>query len=185
MEFNEVIAGRRSIRKFSDADVENEKIYRLLDAARLAPSAKNRQPWRFGILRGAAKDRIAEMMLLQCRREVDTEMQQSGIPSSVGLTAEVIREAPVLILVFREKSEFWCHCDLLSIGAAIEHICLAATDNGLGSLWIRDTYYVQDEITEFVGAGSLELVSVVAIGYANQHPYPRPRADLKSLILFE
>lgn len=185
MEFSEVITSRRSIRKFSDADVENEKIYRLLDAARLAPSAKNRQPWRFGILRGEKKNQIAAMMLAWNEQNNVTEMQKSGIPSSVAFTAKAIQEAPVLILIFREKSEFWRNGDLLSIGAAIEHICLAATDNGLGSLWIRDTYCVQSEIAALADAGSLELVSAVAVGYANQHPYPRPRAALKSLILFE
>lgn len=186
MEFSEVIKNRRSVRKFLETDVEEEKIYQLLEAARLSPSAKNRQPWRFGILKGEKKNEIARLMLEWCgKQNFINEEQRPEYKSSVAGTAEVIRQAPVLILVFREPSEYWHTGDLLSIGSAIEHICLCTTDIGLGSLWIRDTVYVQNEILELTNCKHLELVSVIAVGYAGESLFPRPRKKIEDLLLFK
>ena len=63
MELESVIQKRRSIRKFLARDVENEKIEKILECARLCQSGKNRQPWRFMILKGEQKDHVAQIML--------------------------------------------------------------------------------------------------------------------------
>ena len=89
----------------------------------------------------------------------------------------------MLILVLREADELWTTGDLLSIGAAIEHIGLAAVDLGLGSLWIRDTEYTEKEITELIGYPELQLVSAIALGYPAEHPEPRPRKPQEALLL--
>jgi len=62
METREAISRRRSIRKFKDAPVPREMIERVLSAAVLAPSAKNRQSWRFVVLQGAARLKLARLM---------------------------------------------------------------------------------------------------------------------------
>lgn len=181
-----MIKNRRGIRRFADKEVSAEKIHQLIEAARLSPSAKNKQSWRFGILRGEKKYQVAELMPDWCRCEgSDRGETISGFQSSVKNTAKVIQEAPVLILVFRERNDDWRIGNLLSIGSAIEHICLAAIDLGLGSLWIIDTVYVQDEIIELTQTSSLELVSTIAIGYAGETLYPRPRLKTEDLILFK
>ena len=185
MEFIKVVENRRSIRKYKNKDVSKDLITELINSARLCQSAKNRQPWIFGVLKGKKKDYIADLMLNWCDSENIKEAENAiGYKSSVKNTANIIKEAPVLILVFRENNDKWITGDMLSIGAAIEHICLRATDLDLGSLWIRDTVYVQKEICEFVNHSELELVSTITIGYSNEFPNPRPRKDVKDMIVF-
>ena len=61
MELMETVKNRRSIRKFKNKDVENKIIEDLVEFARLAPSAKNRQPWKFVVVKDKIKDQIADI----------------------------------------------------------------------------------------------------------------------------
>lgn len=63
MELKGTIQNRRSIRKYQNLDVPNELIEDLIECARLAPSAKNRQPWKFVIVKNTIKNQIADIML--------------------------------------------------------------------------------------------------------------------------
>ena len=179
MELREIIENRRSIRKYQPIDVPDTLIEDLIDCARLAPSAKNRQPWDFLVVRGETKNKIADTMLEDelATRETELVEKKNRVPT----TARVIREAPVLILVFKEYTENWTTGDTLSIGGAVEHICLRATDMGLGSLWIRDTAYTQKEIAKLVGEEK-ELICAISIGYPNQEPHQRPRKELNEIL---
>jgi len=184
MEFFDTLKKRVSIRKYKETDISDETILDLIEAARLSQSAKNRQPWLFKILKSDQKNEVAKLMLKWCNTaNVGDAENRLGYKNSVENTAKVILQAPVLILVCRQPLDSWRTGDLLSIGAAIEHICLRATDLGLGSLWIRDTVYVQDDILELVRHQELELVSTIAIGYADENPFPRPRKPISDLML--
>lgn len=97
-------------------------------------------------------------------------------------TAKIIKEAPILILVLKEYDKNWMISDCLSIGAAIEHICLSATNLGLRSLWIRDTVYVQKDIAKLIGHENMQVISAISIGYSNQEPNRRPRKELKEIL---
>lgn len=180
MEFLNVIQDRRSIRKYAREDVEDEKVTTLLEAARLCQSAKNRQPWRFLVLRGQEKDTVAQIMLSLFDQK---DVELPGYVNSSKSSAHIIQQAPVLILVLREREEDWNTGDLLSVGAAIEHICLCAVDLGLGSVWIRDTVYTQEEIGAYIGYPELELVSAISVGYPDEKPAPRPRKILAEVTL--
>jgi len=77
MELKEAIEKRRSIRKYQEMDVPDILIEDLIDCARLAPSAKNRQPWEFLVIRGETKNKIADIMLedeLATRQTTDTDL---------------------------------------------------------------------------------------------------------------
>ena len=164
MELNKSIQNRRSIRKYKIDDVNNKIIEDLIKNAILAPSAKNRQPWEFLIIKNPIKNKIADIMLENEKKyKISLERKIYNKNSSVKSTAYVIKEAPVLILVFRPKDDNWIIGDSLSIGAAIEHICLRATDLGLGSLWIRDIVYTQKEIVKLVNKDNKELISEILI----------------------
>lgn len=180
MELTEAIARRRSIRRFEPWELSDEQVERLLESARLCQSAKNRQPWRFMVLRGSWKDRVAEIM---AGRLAQDDFDMPGYGNSAGYSARVIQEAPVLLLVLREKDLLWKDSDYLSIGAAIEHICLEAVNLGLGALWIRDTVYSEKAILQAIGYPELDLVSGIAVGYAAEAPAPRPRFTLNELML--
>lgn len=145
MELKETIQNRRSIRNFEKINISNELIEDLIDCARLAPSAKNRQPWKFLIIKDDKKNQIADIMIAKENHfKFNSERKIYNCNSSVIQTAKTIKQAPILVLVFKDFDKNWIIGDCLSIGAAIEHICLRATDLGLGSLWIRDTSYTRE-----------------------------------------
>lgn len=183
MDLLEVIKNRRSIRKYKDKEVSSELVEDLIQCARLAPSAKNRQPWKFVIVKDNIKNQIADMMIQKEENStINLENRYTNYKSSVNAIAQTIKEAPILILVFKENEDNWIIGDTLSIGASIEHICLRATDLGLGSLWIRDTVYTQKEIAKLVNHENMELISAISIGHSNEEPKQRPRKELKEIL---
>jgi nitroreductase len=127
--FLELVQSRRSIRKYQDKPVEREKILQCIEAARLAPSAENVQPWRFIIL---DDPEIIRQM---------SDQAFSGIYSPIRFAAK----APVIVVILAkldilanrigkqiQGTQFY----LLDIGIAGEHLVLQAQELGLGSCWI-------------------------------------------------
>ncbi len=179
----EAIENRRSIRNFKADKISKEIVEDILNCGRLAPSAKNRQPWYFVIVQDEMKNKIADMMINYTINKDDTnERKKLGCASSVNPTANVIKQAPILVLVFREKNDNWIIGDNLSIGACVENMCLRATDLGIGSLWIRDIVYVSEDVAKMLGHGDLELNCAVLFGVPNQNPKQRPRKELKEIM---
>lgn len=172
----EEIIKRRSIRKFIDKEISKEQVNFILESARVAPSAHNRQPWHFVVLTKKQKDEVADKMI-----EVVTKNQIED--ASVIHTAQIIKEANKLILVFytNPSNGDTRDMDQQSIGAAMENMCLQATKMQIGSLWIGNTYVIKKELEQrYFSSG--QLVSSLALGYPNQEPKPRPRKDLSEII---
>ena len=179
MELMEAVSRRRSIRRFKDAPVPRELIEKLLAAAVLAPSAKNRQPWRFVVLRGAARAKLARLMTegaeaVEARGEATHSCRHS---------ARIVAQAPVTILVFnpeyRHKGLIFDHLtynapDIQSIGGMVQTLLLAGEDLGLGTLWVCDILYAYPLIREWLGREE-ELVTAVCVGYPDESPEARPR----------
>lgn len=92
---------RRSIRKFQNRPIERSIILELIRSAGLCQSAKNRQPWRFMILEGENKDHIAEIM---CQNFSQTDIPLTGYMNSAKSSAAIIRNAPVVLAIFKEKA---------------------------------------------------------------------------------
>lgn len=182
METLKSIEERRSIRGYTKEKLSRKIVEDILNCGRLAPSAKNRQPWYFAIVQDDIKDKIADMMIDYTINNDDTlERKNLGCASSVNPTANIIKEVPILILIFREKNDNWIVGDNLSIGACVENMCLRATDLGIGSLWIRDTVYVADDVAKMLGHEDMELNCALALGYASQFPKMRPRKKLEDI----
>ncbi len=187
MEFQKVIEERRSTRKFSNKKVDKQKILDLIECARTSPSAANRQPWHFIVVENELKNKVAEIMeehLKNSKVELDSTKYATHTyqtTSSLKGSIRVIREVPILILVFRAPNEDFYDSDYLSIGSAVEHICLKATDLCLGSLWIRDVIYVKEEIAELFYK-NMELVCGIAIGYQDEFPYPRKKKTIDEIM---
>ena len=165
MDTIKAIEDRRSIRKYKDVKVSKEQILDILNAGRLAPSAKNRQPWYFVKVSTEMKNEIADLMIKYAQNKNN-----------------VIKEAPVLILILKNKDDEWDRYDTLSVGAAIENMCLRSTELNLGTLWIGDTDFVENEILDMTKHNDMELVSSLVIGYPNQEPKMRPRKDLEEIV---
>lgn len=182
---------RRSIRKYSSKPVNKKLIDEILSAAVLAPSAKNRQPWKFIVYSADSKDELLNEMekgLIKTKAELADMPNSEYMLSDAFNTLRIMREAPTVIMVlntngsspfadidtFARITEI---CDSLSIGAAIENMLLKATELGLGTLWIANTCYAYSELADFIGTTD-QLIGAVAIGYADEAPTPRPRKSL-------
>lgn len=181
----DAIAARRSIRKFKTTPVAHEIIEEILRAGSLAPSSKNRQPWKFIVTTGQAKEEVLAVM----ERGLEREAQQPLLPESAVYiggahnTLNIMRQAPAVIFVVNTRgldlltpqnaeNRVFEICNAQSIGAAVENMSLAAVEAGLGSLWICDTYFAQQELYTWLGG---ELAAAFALGYADEEPAPRPR----------
>lgn len=181
----DAIAARRSIRKFKTTPVAHEIIEEILRAGSLAPSSKNRQPWKFIVTTGQAKEEVLAVM----ERGLEREAQQPLLPESAVYiggahnTLNIMRQAPAVIFVVNTRgldlltpqnaeNRVFEICNAQSIGAAVENMSLAAVEAGLGSLWICDTYFAQQELCTWLGG---ELAAAFALGYADEEPAPRPR----------
>ena len=174
MEFRTVLESRRSIRKFTTDNVGDDVILDSIKSAILAPSAHNRQPWKFKIVSKEEKGKIAAAL-----RE-----KTKDIPGHTGVhTAGIIDDANQLIVVFIDNQISENRdMDILSIGGAIENMILSLNDMGLGSVWIGNTNLIAEEISDILNV-NLETVSSIAIGKPDQSPKPRPRKDIEEVII--
>lgn len=178
----DVINSRRSIRKFKDKPVAREILERLLDITIKAPSAKNRQPWRFIVLTGDKKEKMTDILYNSAIYLKENDIVDIG---SCEYTVNSMRQAPVIILIYNAENKpgenngdnrYAWSANIQSIGGAIQTMLLEATDMGLGTLWICDVFYAEQQISEWLNRED-ELVAAVAIGYADENPNPRPRRN--------
>lgn len=191
---NDPIFTRRSIRRFTNQNVPSELINAILEAAIQAPSAKNRQPWRFIVFGGEPKADFERCMERGLVREENADAflprSLSGLPDAWN-TLRIIKEAPLLIAVVNTngKSPFVPVdsddrvteiCDTLSIGAAVQNMLITAENLGLGTLWIANTCFAYPELMEFLKTDG-QLVGAVAVGYADEDPTPRPRKSIEEV----
>lgn len=193
-----MIAERRSIRKYNSQGVNREQIETIVEAARLAPSAKNRQPWKYIVYTEKEKGKLLDVMEKALKKE---QIEHTLLPQSAfGLedafhTLRIMREAPVIIIVINTNGRSPYEpvnadqrvaeiCDSLSIGASIENMLLKATDLGLGTLWIANTCFAYKDLVRFIKEPG-QLIGAVALGYADEHPNPRPRKKLEDILEYK
>ena len=177
----EAISERRSIRKYQDKPLPDEVVRQILEAAVLAPSGKNSQPWRFYVVR---EDKRAEMVRVM--REGMAHAQEAGVPlGSAEWTARIMERTPVTVFVFNGNAPLDARPEDLgallggsvavqAIGAAIQNMLLAAVELGVGSLWICDVLYACDELTAWLGE-THQMIAAVSFGYPDEAPGARPR----------
>ena len=176
MPVRDAIVRRVSCRAYQPTPVPQDHLIQLLEAARLAPSACNQQPWRFAVVRD-----------LDLRRRI---VEESFLP---GIKMNWAIDAPVHVVIGMERS-FMTHRVAASvsgvdypwvdIGIAGEHLVLAATELGLGTCWIG--WIRRRVLGRIVGwPASIKPVVVITVGYASDpnagiHPSSRrkPLAEL-------
>ncbi len=170
MDIFQAIRDRRSIRKYKEIPVEREKIAQMLDAARLAPSWKNMQCWRFLVLED------------QARREALLSAFPDDNPGK-----KAIAQAPVVIVVCADVAESGVENGIAyyiaDAAIAFEHLCLTAHALGLGTCWMG--WYDEAAIISALGIpGGHRVVGVTPLGYPDQEPKPRPRKALTDIAFF-
>ena len=188
----EAIKNRRSIRKYKNKAVDKEQITQILQAGMFAPSSKNRQPWKFVVAMGGAKEKACHVMEEGIRREKKEPFIPDSSPYINGAehTLRIMQQAPVLIFIVNTLAASFNKalsmdervseiCNAQSIGAAIENMTLEATAQGLGSLWICDSFFAQKELSDWAGG---ELYAILAVGYADEAPAARPRKKAADVV---
>lgn len=189
----DAIANRRSTREFADVPVADSDLQVVLQAGAQAPSAGNRQPWRFFLAQDQAiRGRIAGTMRnALANNGLDTSHALTKAESSsVFYSARAIEQAPVLVLVYsplppKQNAGAYTLSDLQSIGACMQNMALAAHSLGISSLWLCDITYVEQQVNELVDVHGHRLVAALALGYAspNADDYVAPRRSLSGSIL--
>lgn len=154
---------RRSVRKFTDAPVDDEALQAILEAGRWAPSGLNNQPWRFVVIREAA-----------ARRAVGQKTEYR----------KILEESPLLIAVFLDMEQSYNRTkDLQAVGACLQNMLLAAHSLGLGAVWIGEILNRREEVERILGVPeSFELMAVLAVGHPQRIPKDSKRKALSELI---
>lgn len=198
----DIYSQRKSIRKYKSisegGDITREQLDEIFKVARCAPSAKNRQPWKFVVYKGRKKEEILDCMekgiAKQKKNPFMPKKFKNGMASADN-TLRIMREAPVVVMVlnirsndplksiFAGKRISEIH-DSLSIGAAIENMLLKAAEMGIGSLWVGNTVYAHKEITEYMNT-KCQLAGAVVFGIADEEPEGRPRKEMSEIVEYE
>jgi nitroreductase len=164
MKFLELVNQRFSARRYKDQPVEKEKLMRCLEAARLAPSASNSQPWRFIVVDDPElKEKLA-----------------AETYSTVLTFNKFVHQAPVIVVFVIEKPKLITQIGgriknkeypLIDIGIAAEHFCLQATEEGLGTCMLG--WYNEKPVKELLHIPKSKTVGLlITIGYPDYETIP-------------
>ena len=170
MDIFQVFRDRRSIRKYQDRPVEADKLEQVLEAARLAPSWKNLQCWRFLIIDDSEKKKA----LFKAFPE--------GNPGTKALAT-----APIVIVVCADPSasgvENGIEYYVADTAIAFEHLCLAAYALGLGTCWMG--WFDEAAVRKSLDIPtSFRVLGVTPLGYPDQEPKARPRKELAEIAFY-
>jgi len=162
MEFMEVVRRRRSVRSYRPDPVPQEKVDYVLEAARLAPSWANGQCWTFVVVTDP---------------KVKHDLAAAG--------NEWIEGAPVIIAACADAKQSGTKGDqgyyLLDIGIAMEHLVLAAAEQGLGTCWIG--WFDEQMAKQALRVPeAIRLVATTPLGYPDEEPEGRPRKSLAEIV---
>ena len=164
MEFFELIQKRYSVRAYKSAPVENEKVEKVLEAARLAPTAANKQPFEFILMQ--TKGHEAELKRIYSR--------------------DWFVQAPLVICACARTSEAWTRRDGKNYAdvdttIALDHLILAAADLGLGTCWVGAFDPAAAREVLKLPAG-VEPLAFTPLGYPADEWKPKKRKPLSDLV---
>ncbi len=161
----DVIKTRRSIRRFEDRMIDDETIKKIVEMGTWAPSGLNNQPWSFVVI----KDRDVKEKLSQQTKY-----------------AHIIRNAPVCIAVFLDKSRSYNRTkDVQAIGACIQNMLLTIHAMGLGAVWLGEILNRREEVEKILKVPKdFELMAVIALGYPAESPGRGSRRPLDDVLTF-
>jgi len=167
MEFRDLIQRRYSVRAYKSVLVEEEKLQQVLEAARLAPTAANRQAFQLIVIRTAGREK---------------ELRRIYAP-------EWFAQAPIVIAAVGLPKENWVRRDArnyvdVDVAIVVDHLILAAADLGLGTCWIGA--FDPAAAREVLGLPQdAELIIFTPLGYPADEPRPKLRRPLSDLVRYE
>jgi len=174
VKFLDLVKKRQSVRKYLDKPVEREKVEHCLEAARLAPSASNSQPWNFIVIDDPKlKEAVA-------RKTFDRVISFNRFSL----------QAPVLIVLISERSSFLNKVaeaikdkqfSLIDIGIAAEHFCLQATEEGLGTCMLG--WFNEKGVKKLLNIPQkIRVELIITIGYPESNQIrPKKRKPINQI----
>jgi nitroreductase len=167
MDFLELAKRRCSVRSYQPRPIEQDRLDRILEAVRQAPSGSNRQPWKFVVVQNA-------------------EVRRQLVPAC--FNQQFIAQAPVVVAGVGLMPERVMRCDIpgdpVDLAIALEHLALAATAEGLGTCWIGAFY--QDQVRKVLGIpDSAKVVAVMTLGYPADSQRPKGRKPISEIVCYD
>jgi len=167
MEFSELVQKRYSVRAYRPVPVEEDRLHQVLEAARLAPSASNRQPFKIIVIRTAGRE-------TELRRIYDKSW---------------FVQAPLIIAACGIPAQNWIRRDGknyndVDVTIAMDHLILAAASLGLGTCWIAAFDPAAAREVLRLPAG-VEPIAFTPLGYPADTPRPKERKALSELVRYE
>ncbi len=159
-----IIKRRRTIRKFRPELPAKNKLKKILEAGRWAPSGLNNQPWRF-------------LLVLD-------KKQKKGL-SGFTEYSSIIRSAPVVIVVLMSGADSYdLEKDTMAVGACIQNMLLEASSLGLGCCWLGEILNKRRQVCRFLNLKQdFELMAVICTGYPYKKSIRPTRKTLRNLII--
>lgn len=167
MDIAEAIKKRRSIRSYLDKPVEEQKLQAVLEAGQLAPSASNRQEWRYVVV----KDKLLRENLAHAACE-----------------QTFVGEARVVIVACAETDEHRMRCGQLcypiDVAISVDHMTLKAVEEGLGTCWIGA--FDEEEVKRLLNIPKrIRVVALLPLGYPKRMPPATMRRSRENIICYD
>ncbi len=167
MDVMEAVKTRRSIRNYKDTEIEEDKLEKILEAGRLAPSANDLQEWKFIVVK-------------------DKDTREKLAIAAKG--QKFVGEAPVVIAACAAETEHVMPngqlCYPIDLAIAVDHMTLKAVEEGLGTCWIGA--FNEDEVRTILGIPhGVRVVVLLPVGYPGYVPSPTPRKPINEILAFE
>ncbi|MBS1245439.1 MAG: nitroreductase [Chloroflexi bacterium] len=167
MDFFELVQKRYSVRAYKPDPVEDDKLHRVLEVARLAPTASNRQPFQIIVIHTAGRE--AELRRIYGK--------------------SWFAQAPLLIAICAIPAQSWVRRDSknyadVDVTIAMDHLILAATNLGLGTCWVAAFDPAAAREVLHLPAG-VEPIAFTPLGYPADQPGPKERKSLPELVRYE
>ncbi len=179
---SELIASRRSIKSFTDQPVAPELVEELLESAIWGPNHRMTEPWRFVIVTGAARDRVAEL-----RRTMDYERSRAENEDARRAAAEEtyrkIKNVPLILVVAirQDPNPEIREEDYAAAAALVENFMLLAWERGLGTAW--KTFKDDPRLRDLLGlAADEKVVTFMHVGYPAGVPKPVRRTSARERV---
>jgi len=162
MDFFEVVRNRKSVREYSEKEVKKELLEKVVDAGRLAATARNVQPWQFII---TSDKEILKKICSMCPN------------------GPFIKDAPHLIAVFSKDTKYY----LEDSSAATQNMLLAIEALGLGGCWVAGDKkdYIEAVRKIFNVPEGYRLVSMISVGYPKKAQGPKAKKGIKEILHWE
>ena len=167
MDILTAIQQRRSIRAYSSKPVEQDKLNQVLEAARLSPSANNRQDWKFIVVLDAG---------------------QRAKLTEAALEQPFVGEAPIILVACGTNPDSVMSCGqhryTVDLSIAVAYMILEASSLGLGTCWLGrfDEKMVKAALQI---PDSVRVVTMTPLGYPSESPAPRPRKALEAIVCYD